>query len=31
MKWQTYDAKTWEESDVDIEISHCGVGGHHGR
>lgn len=27
MKWQTYDAKTWEEEDVDIEISHCGVCG----
>ncbi|KAI5365251.1 Putative alcohol dehydrogenase, zinc-type, GroES-like superfamily, NAD(P)-binding domain superfamily [Septoria linicola] len=27
MKWQTYEAKTWEESDVDIEISHCGVCG----
>lgn len=27
MKWQTYAAKTWEETDVDIEISHCGVCG----
>lgn len=22
MKWQTYEAKTWEETDIDIEISH---------
>lgn len=27
MKWQTYEAKTWEEEDIDIEISHCGVCG----
>lgn len=27
MKWQTYQAKTWTEDDIDIEISHCGVCG----
>ncbi|EGP87295.1 unnamed protein product [Zymoseptoria tritici ST99CH_1A5] len=27
LKWQAYDAKVWEETDVDIEISHCGVCG----
>ncbi|KAG8819765.1 hypothetical protein FRC17_010340 [Serendipita sp. 399] len=27
MVWQTFEPKTWEETDVDIEISHCGVCG----
>lgn len=25
MKWEEFKPKTWEETDVDIEISHCGV------
>lgn len=24
MVWQGYDPKPWEDTDVDIEISHCG-------
>lgn len=27
MVWQGYTPKEWEETDVDIEISHCGVCG----
>ncbi|KAF2702920.1 putative quinone oxidoreductase [Pleomassaria siparia CBS 279.74] len=27
MKWETYDPKPWEETDVDIQITHCGVCG----
>ncbi|KKY18056.1 putative zinc-binding alcohol [Phaeomoniella chlamydospora] len=27
MVWQGYDPKPWEESDVDIKISHCGICG----
>ena len=27
MKWQSYEPKAWDEGDVDIEISHCGVCG----
>ncbi|KAF4551575.1 Alcohol dehydrogenase GroES-like domain-containing protein 18 [Elsinoe fawcettii] len=25
MVWQEFKPKTWEEADVDIEISHCGI------
>ena len=27
MKWGAFEPKKWEEDDVDIEISHCGVCG----
>lgn len=27
MTWGTFQPKTWQEDDVDIEISHCGVCG----
>jgi len=27
MKWQEYEPKAWEETDVDIQISHCGICG----
>lgn len=27
MVWQAYDAKPWEETDIDIKISHCGICG----
>ncbi|CAK4033794.1 zinc-binding alcohol dehydrogenase [Lecanosticta acicola] len=27
MKWQAFDAKQFEEEDIDIEVSHCGVCG----
>ncbi|KAI9677369.1 MAG: hypothetical protein M1817_006321 [Caeruleum heppii] len=27
MKWQPYEPKTWEESDVDIRVTHCGICG----
>ncbi|RDI90004.1 hypothetical protein Vi05172_g858 [Venturia inaequalis] len=27
MKWQSYEPKKWEETDVDIKISHCGICG----
>ena len=23
--WQSFEPKTWEETDVDIQITHCGV------
>lgn len=25
MVWQEYEPKTWQETDVDIQITHCGV------
>lgn len=27
MKWGTYKPKKWDEGDVDIEVSHCGICG----
>lgn len=27
MVWQEFTPKTWEETDVDIKISHCGICG----
>lgn len=27
MKFQSFDPKTWEETDVDIKVTHCGVCG----
>lgn len=27
MKWQAYEPKTWQETDVDIKITHCGICG----
>ncbi|MCJ1479972.1 hypothetical protein MMC06_000126 [Schaereria dolodes] len=27
MKWQSYEPKTWTETDVDIKITHCGICG----
>jgi D-arabinose 1-dehydrogenase-like Zn-dependent alcohol dehydrogenase len=27
MKWQTFEPKPWEETDVDIKITHCGICG----
>ena len=27
MQWQGFEPKTWNESDVDIEVSHCGICG----
>ncbi|ETN44307.1 uncharacterized protein HMPREF1541_10487 [Cyphellophora europaea CBS 101466] len=27
MKWQTFAPKPWEETDVDIQITHCGICG----
>jgi hypothetical protein len=27
MVWQEFEPKTWEETDIDIKISHCGVCG----
>ncbi|CAD6568044.1 MAG: hypothetical protein ASARMPREDX12_001050 [Alectoria sarmentosa] len=27
MKWQGYEPKTWEETDVDIKVTHCGICG----
>ncbi|EHK50464.1 uncharacterized protein TrAtP1_007571 [Trichoderma atroviride] len=27
MVWQTYEPKPWEETDIDIKITHCGVCG----
>ena len=27
MEWKQYKTKTWEETDVEIEISHCGICG----
>ena len=27
MEWEEYEPKKWEEKDVDVEISHCGICG----
>ncbi|KAL8665617.1 MAG: hypothetical protein Q9202_002121 [Teloschistes flavicans] len=27
MKWETYEPKKWDESDIDIKITHCGICG----
>ena len=27
MQWQQYEPKTWEETDVDIRVTHCGICG----
>lgn len=27
MGWQTFEPKTWEETDVDIKVTHCGICG----
>lgn len=27
MKWQEFTPKEWEETDVDIKITHCGICG----
>jgi alcohol dehydrogenase (NADP+) len=27
MQWRAFTPKPWEETDVDIEISHCGICG----
>jgi hypothetical protein len=27
MVWQEFEPKTWEETDVDIKITHCGICG----
>ena len=27
MQWQQYEPKTWEETDVDIKVTHCGICG----
>lgn len=27
MVWQTYEPKSWEETDIDIQITHCGICG----
>lgn len=27
MKWGDFEPKTWEETDVDIKITHCGICG----
>src|SRR5947209_4244655 len=27
MKWESYEPKTWQETDVDIKITHCGICG----
>ncbi|MCJ1476438.1 hypothetical protein MMC13_005104 [Lambiella insularis] len=27
MKWQSYEPKRWQETDVEIKISHCGICG----
>ncbi|KAH8703274.1 putative quinone oxidoreductase [Talaromyces proteolyticus] len=27
LKWQTYEPKAWEETDVDIKVTHCGICG----
>ena len=27
MVWQEFEPKTWEETDIDIKITHCGVCG----
>lgn len=25
MKWESYKPKTWEETDVEVKITHCGT------
>jgi D-arabinose 1-dehydrogenase-like Zn-dependent alcohol dehydrogenase len=27
MKWQEFEPKPWEETDVDIQVTHCGICG----
>lgn len=27
MEWDTFEPKKWEENDVDIKITHCGICG----
>jgi alcohol dehydrogenase (NADP+) len=27
MVWQEFEPKPWEETDIDIKISHCGICG----
>lgn len=27
LEWQSYEPKPWEETDVDIKVSHCGICG----
>jgi alcohol dehydrogenase (NADP+) len=27
LQWGSFEPKAWEETDVDIEISHCGICG----
>ena len=27
MQWKEYEPKTWEETDVDIKVTHCGICG----
>ena len=27
MVWQEYEPKTWQETDIDIKITHCGICG----
>ena len=27
MKWQEFEPKPWEENDVDIQVTHCGICG----
>lgn len=27
MKWGEFEPKTWEETDVDIKVTHCGICG----
>ena len=27
MKWQQYEPKTWDEGDVDVKITDCGICG----
>ena len=27
MKWQAFEPKTWDEADVEIKVSHCGICG----
>ena len=27
MSWKEFEPKTWEETDVDIQVTHCGICG----
>ena len=27
MEWQSYEPKNWQETDVDIKVTHCGICG----